>query len=59
MKRKPDELLHYLFRELSFPQGCYLMTGTGIIPPSDFTLQKGDTVHISIEPIGTLTNVVG
>lgn len=59
MKRKPDELLQYLFREMAFPHGAYLMTGTGIIPPSDFTLQQGDIVHISIEPIGTLTNVVG
>ncbi|KQS32594.1 fumarylacetoacetate hydrolase family protein [Dyadobacter sp. Leaf189] len=59
MKRKPEELLKYLFLEMSFPQGAYLMTGTGIIPPSDFTLQKEDVVHISIEPIGTLTNVVG
>jgi len=59
MKRNPQELLGFLFKELSFPQGCYLMTGTGIIPPSDFTLQKEDIVHISIEPIGTLTNVVG
>jgi len=59
MKRKPDELLRFLFREMSFPHGCYLMTGTGIIPPSDFTLQKDDIVHITIEPIGTLTNVVG
>jgi 2-dehydro-3-deoxy-D-arabinonate dehydratase len=59
MKRNPQELLGFLFRELSFPHGCYLMTGTGIIPPSDFTLQKDDIVHISIEPIGTLTNVIG
>jgi 2-dehydro-3-deoxy-D-arabinonate dehydratase len=59
MKRNPQELLGFLFRELSFPQGCYLMTGTGIIPPSEFTLQKGDVIHISIEPIGTLTNTVG
>lgn len=59
MKRKPEELLKYLFLEMSFPHGAYLMTGTGIIPPSDFTLQKEDVVHISIEPIGTLTNVVG
>jgi len=58
MKRDHNELLGYLYRELSFPHGCYLMTGTGIIPPSDFTLQKGDIVHITIEPIGTLTNVV-
>lgn len=59
MKRKADELLRYLFMELSFPTGAYLMTGTGIIPPSDFTLQVGDVVHITIEPIGTLTNTVG
>ncbi|WP_439554908.1 fumarylacetoacetate hydrolase family protein [Dyadobacter sp.] len=59
MKRKPEELLKYLFLEMSFPHGAYLMTGTGIIPPSDFTLQKEDVVHITIEPIGTLTNVVG
>lgn len=59
MKRKADELLRFLYREMSFPTGCYLMTGTGIIPPSDFTLQIGDTVHITIEPIGTLTNTVG
>lgn len=59
MKRKPEELLHFLFREMSFPTGCYLMTGTGVIPPSDFTLQSGDVIHITIEPIGTLTNVVG
>ncbi len=59
MKRTPEELLGYLFKELSFPTGCYLMTGTGIIPPSDFTLKSGDIVHITIEPIGTLTNTVG
>ncbi|GAB2766712.1 hypothetical protein GCM10027275_05910 [Rhabdobacter roseus] len=58
MKRRPDELIGFLFRELSFPQGAYLMTGTGIIPPSEFTLQSGDKIHITIEPIGTLTNVV-
>lgn len=59
MKRKPEELLHFLYREMSFPQGAYLMTGTGIVPSSDFTLQAGDVVHITIEPIGTLTNTVG
>lgn len=58
MKRKPEELLGYLFRELDFPQGAYLMTGTGIIPPSDFTLQSGDKIYITIEPIGTLVNTV-
>ncbi len=58
MKRKPDELLGFLFREMVFPQGVYLMTGTGIIPPSEFTLQSGDKIFITIEPIGTLVNTV-
>lgn len=58
MKRKPAELVPWLFRELSFPQGCYLMTGTGIVPPDDFTLSVGDTVRIRIDGIGTLVNHV-
>jgi 2-dehydro-3-deoxy-D-arabinonate dehydratase len=58
MKRKPEELLHYLFRELSFPTGVYLMTGTGVIPPSDFTLHSGDVIQITIQHIGVLTNTV-
>jgi 2-dehydro-3-deoxy-D-arabinonate dehydratase len=58
MKRKHTELVEYLFRECSFPQGCYLMTGTGIIPPNDFTLRGGDTIRISIDEIGTLVNTV-
>jgi 2-dehydro-3-deoxy-D-arabinonate dehydratase len=57
MKRKHDELVEYLFRESDFPVGCYLMTGTGIVPPDSFTLQKGDEVHISISGIGTLINI--
>jgi 2-dehydro-3-deoxy-D-arabinonate dehydratase len=58
MKRTPEELVGYLFRECSFPNGCYLLTGTGIVPESDFTLAAGDEVEITIEPIGTLTNRV-
>ncbi len=58
MKRTPEELAGWLFRECSFPQGCLLMTGTGIVPPSDFTLQSGDEIRITIEPIGTLVNSV-
>lgn len=58
MKRKPDELLGFLFREMAFPTGVYLMTGTGIIPPSEFTLQSSDKIYITIEPIGTLVNTV-
>lgn len=58
MKRKHNELVEYLFRECSFPNGCFLMTGTGIIPPNDFTLQIGDEIRISIDHIGTLINWV-
>lgn len=58
MKRTPWELVDFLFRECSFPQGCLLMTGTGIVPPHDFTLQPGDEIRITIEPIGTLVNKV-
>lgn len=58
LKRTPDELAGWLFRDNSFPNGCFLMTGTGIVPTSPFTLKKGDTIHITIEPIGTLTNTV-
>jgi len=54
MKRNHEELVDYLFREADFPSGCYLMTGTGIVPPDDFTLQEGDEVRISITGIGTL-----
>ena len=59
MKRKHHELAQFLFRECSHPNGCYLMTGTGIVPPDDFTLQKGDKISISIDGIGTLENKVG
>lgn len=58
LKREPRELAAYLFRENSFPAGAYLMTGTGIVPGDDFTLAHGDKVGISIDGIGTLTNVV-
>jgi len=58
MKRKHIELVEYLFREVTFPHGTYLMTGTGIVPPDSFTLQPGDVIKISIENIGTLENTV-
>jgi len=58
MRRKPQELVDYLYRETSYQTGCVLLTGTGIIPPDAFTLQSGDLVEITIEPIGTLVNVV-
>ena len=59
MKRKPQELVNYLLRETSFPQGVFLMTGTGIVPGTDFSLKLGDLVQITIDPIGTLSNTVG
>ena len=58
MKRQHTELVSFLFRETTFPHGCYLMTGTGIVPGDDFTLAVGDEVHITIEGIGTLVNTV-
>ncbi len=58
LKRAPADLVAYLFRENTFPSGAFLMTGTGIVPPDDFTLAPGDTVRITIDPIGTLENVV-
>ena len=58
MKRKHTELVGYLFRECEFPFGCFLMTGTGIVPPNEFTLQVGDQVNVSIGEIGTLTNFI-
>ena len=59
MKRTFAELVEYLYKECDFPQGCYLMTGTGIVPPNDFTLQVDDEIRISIDGIGTLVNFVG
>lgn len=58
IKRSFPELVHYLYRETSFPYGCLLMTGTGVVPPNDLTLHHGDEIEISIDPIGTLRNVV-
>jgi 2-dehydro-3-deoxy-D-arabinonate dehydratase len=58
LKRKPPELVDYLFRDNVFPNGCLLLTGTGIIPSSDFTLRSGDVIRIAIDPIGTLENSV-
>ena len=58
MKRSLTELARYLFRECDFKYGCFLMTGTCLVPPNDFTLQKGDMVSISISGIGELINTV-
>ena len=58
LKREPKSLVEFLFRDNSFPWGAFLMTGTGVIPPDSFTLQIGDRIRITIDPIGTLENIV-
>ena len=58
MARTPESLVEWLFRENEFPRGAVLLTGTGIVPPDDFTLKPGDDVSISIAGIGTLRNPV-
>jgi 2-dehydro-3-deoxy-D-arabinonate dehydratase len=59
LKRKPAELVGFLFRDQSFPSGVFLMTGTGIVPGTDFTLARGDEIRIEIAGVGRLVNTVG
>ncbi len=58
LKRDPRELADFLFRDNSFPDGAFLMTGTGIVPGDEFTLASGDEIAITIDAIGTLRNRV-
>ena len=58
LKRDTGTLIEYLYRENTFPNGCFLLTGTGIVPPDTFTLQAGDRIFITIDQIGTLENSV-
>ncbi len=58
IKRTFPSLAEFLFCDNTFPHGCYLMTGTGVVPPDSFTLQGGDEIRITIPPIGTLINPV-
>ena len=58
IKRTFEELVSFVYREASFPHGCLIMTGTGIVPGSEFTLKSGDEINISIDNIGTLSNTV-
>lgn len=58
MARTFDDLVRWLAKDNSFPTGAFLMTGTGIVPTSDFTLQPGDIVNITIDGIGTLSNPI-
>lgn len=58
MARTFEGLIEYLGRDQEFPHGVFLMTGTGVVPDSDFTLKPDDVVHITIDGIGTLTNPI-
>ncbi len=58
LKRDPRSLAEYLYRDNKFPSGAFLLTGTGIVPPDNFTLNYGDEIRISIDGIGTLVNAV-
>jgi len=58
LKRTFDDLIGWLFHDSSFPDGAVLLTGTGVVPPNEFTLAAGDSVSITITGIGTLTNPV-
>jgi 2-dehydro-3-deoxy-D-arabinonate dehydratase len=58
MKQPFENLRDHLFRDNSFPNGCYLMTGTGVVPGNEFTLQSGDEMLITIDGVGTLTNTI-
>jgi 2-dehydro-3-deoxy-D-arabinonate dehydratase len=58
IKRSLTELAGWLYRESDYIHGCFLMTGTCLVPGNDFTLQEGDNVEISIDGIGTLNNTV-
>jgi 2-dehydro-3-deoxy-D-arabinonate dehydratase len=59
MKREAAVLVQYLYRNNVFPSGCFLLTGTGVVPPDSFTLRAGDEIRITIAAIGTLINTVG
>jgi 2-dehydro-3-deoxy-D-arabinonate dehydratase len=58
MKRSFEELIDWLFRDQSFPDGAILLTGTGIVPPNEFTLAAGDLVTMDVTGIGSLSNTV-
>jgi 2-dehydro-3-deoxy-D-arabinonate dehydratase len=58
IKRTFGELVEYLYRSQSFPHGAVLLTGTGIVPPADFSLRPGDAIRIGISGLGTLENGV-
>lgn len=58
MARKLEDLADWLFRENDFPDGAFLLTGTGTVPPDHFTLNSGDVIRIEVTGIGVLENTV-
>jgi len=58
MRRSPNELVEYLFRDNEIASGTALLTGTGIVPGDDFSLRPGQTVEITMDPVGVLRNPV-
>jgi 2-dehydro-3-deoxy-D-arabinonate dehydratase len=58
MRRSFGDLVDWLFRAMDFPAGVVLLTGTGLVPGSDFTLHEGDRVVVDVSEIGVLTNPV-
>ncbi len=58
IRRRARDLLAYLGRSLTFPHGVVLLTGTGIVPPNEFTLHEGDAVYIAIDGVDALINTV-
>jgi 2-dehydro-3-deoxy-D-arabinonate dehydratase len=58
LNRSLKDLAVWLYRENEFPNGTFLMTGTGVVPDDEFTLEDGDSVSITIAGVGTLTNPV-
>jgi 2-dehydro-3-deoxy-D-arabinonate dehydratase len=58
MARKLEDLVSWLFKENDFPDGAFLLTGTGVVPPDQFTLLSGDVIRIEIAGIGVLENTV-
>ncbi len=59
MKRTPRELVEWVVRDNPVPPGSVLLTGTGLVPPDEYTLEQGHIVTIEIEGIGVLVNTVG
>lgn len=58
MKRTLPELAQWFWSDNHFPAGCYLLTGTGFVPPDGFTLASKDEIRITITGLGPLINTI-